>query len=442
VAATFTICLVRLGIFVWNNAVDLPFEDQWVLLTPLFKGQGPWDYFLFQTIPYRQGLGGVIEWFLYGATGWNVCADAWAATVVLASATIAAIALAARLRGHLSWSDAAFPLLLLSPIHWETMILTPSLAHSILPLLLIFLLAHAWLSTNPAIRVSTVGALGTLILFTGYGVCCAPVSIGLALLLWLRPGTKGAKTNRSQAGLILLILGGAVIAFAHGYQWGGGVPGWRFPVPNWWDYPRFCALMFTSLIGIRAISATTVAIGATMLILVLGAFVMATVKIWRGEVTAGAKTVWVLTGSSLAYAMFVAIGRLPFNLEAAFMWRYITLMTPGVCGLAIAAEGWAISRSKVMQRYIAIGWIIFAGIIWANFLPEQYGAAIAKGKRAWVASYLRTRDLRTANKEADCDVYFPAPNSPFIAERLNWLEQRHLSFFRDLNNNSPPASGR
>jgi hypothetical protein len=446
VAGTFAICLIRLCAFVWHNAVDLPFEDQWALLVPLFENKGPLYYFFFKAGPYCQGLGGVIEWYLYRATGWNVCADAWAAVVVLAAASIAAIALAARLRGRLSWSDAAFPLLLLNPIYWETMILTPSLAHSILPLLLTFLLAYAWILDGSAARVFAVGVFSTLILFTGYGICCAPVTIGLALLLWLRPGREGAEKNRRQAGRILLFLGGALIVFACEYRVSPETPGWRFPVPNWWDYPRFCALMFTSLMGIRAISAATAAIGAGLLSLVAAAFMAAAARIWRGDATARAKAVWILTGSSLVYAAFTAVGRLPYNIEAAFMWRYLALLAPSVCGLALAAEGWAVARPRAMQRCIMIGWVVFAGIFWCNFLPEQYGAVIAKGKRDWIASYLRTHDLRTANKEANCDVFFPAPEAPFIAERLRWLEQRHLSFFRDVDNNrpeeSPPVSGR
>jgi hypothetical protein len=79
-------------------------------------------------------------------------------------------------------------------------------------------------------------------------------------------------------------------------------------------------------------------------------------------------------------------------------------------------------------------------------LPEQYGAAVAQGKKIWVASYLRTHDLRAANKETNCSIYFPEPESPLIAGRLRWLEQRHLLFFRDLEHShpeaSPPVSGR
>jgi hypothetical protein len=447
VAGTFVICLIRLCGFVQENAVNLLFNDQWGFLDPLFQGQGPWRTFFSQDGPVRLGLGGLIEWYLYNATGWNVRAEVWAEVVVLAMATMTAMALAVRLRGHLAWSDAAFPLLLLSPIHWEMMTLVTMIEHGILPLLLVFLLAYAWSSPRPTTRVFVASVFGALNFFTGYGVCSVPVSLGFALLLWLRPGKGSAEAGRREAGLVLLCLSGALMVFARGYHWAPAVPGWRFPVPNWWGYPRFCALMFASLLGFRSISAATVTFGAVLLGLVLGAFAEATVKIWRREGTARAKTVWLLTGTTLVYAAFTAIGRLPASIEGPFMWRYLTQMTPGVCGLAMAAEGWTGSRPKAVQRCISIGWIALAGMIWGNFLPEQYGAAVAKGKRIWIASYLRTHDLRTANKEADCGIYFPDPESPLIAVRLRWLEQRHLSFFRDVENNrrpeeSPPVSGR
>jgi hypothetical protein len=289
--------------------------------------------------------------------------------------------------------------------------------------------------------------LGGLGLFSSYGLCGTVAAMGLGILLWLRPDQGQAKIGRRQAALILFCLGGAVAVFAHGYRWEPGVPGWRFPVSNWWDYPRFCALMFTSLLGFRSISMGTVAVGAGLFGLVLGAFIGAAVMIWRREATARAKVVWILTGTTLFYAALTAIGRLPMNVQAAFLWRYMTLMTPGVCGLALAAEGWASTRPKAVQRCISIGWIALAGMIWGNFLPEQYGAAVAQGKKIWIASYLRTHDLRAANKEANCSIYFPEPESPLIAGRLRWLEQRHLLFFRDVENNrrleeSPPDSVR
>ena len=343
VAGALTICMIRLCGFVQMNAVDLPFEDQWDLLNPLFLGRGPWSCFFLQDGPQRQGLGGLIYWCIYRATHWNVRAEVWAEVIILALAAGVAVVLAARLRGRLAWSDAGFPFLLLSPIHWGTMTLVTMLTYGILPLLLVLLLACAWISKDSLIRAALVGGLGGLCLFTSYGLCGTAAAIGLALLLWWRP-TK--KKERRKTALTLVILGAAVACFSHGYHWSPGVPGWRFPMPNGWDYPRFCALMFTSLLGFRSISGATVAAGAVLLGFVLVAFAWAAVTLWRGKPSNKAKAVWMLTGTSLVYAALTAIGRLPVNIEAAFMWRYLSMMTPAICGLAIAAEEWAASMPR------------------------------------------------------------------------------------------------
>src|SRR5580700_5053697 len=79
VAGTFVICLIRLGGFVQENAVNLLFNEQWVALTPLFQGRGPWSCFFLQDGgAQRMGVGGLVYWCLYWATGWNVRAEAWA----------------------------------------------------------------------------------------------------------------------------------------------------------------------------------------------------------------------------------------------------------------------------------------------------------------------------------------------------------------------------
>jgi hypothetical protein len=256
------------------------------------------------------------------------------------------------------------------------------------------------------------------------------MTVGLVVLLWLRPETDETPVDRPQLGMILLMLGVAAVVFAQGYHWNRGTPGWRFPVPNWWDYPRFCALMFTSLVGWRALSAASVTVGFVLLGFVVAAFLAAATAIWRRHASPRSRAVWILTGTSLVYAALTAIGRLPVNLQAAFMRRYITLMMPAVCGLALAAEGWAISRGVRFRLGFAVAWLALAGVVWSNFRPETYAAAVAEGKHLWVASYLRTHDLNAANKAADAAVFSPEPASPIIARRLRWLEEQHLSFFR------------
>ncbi|MEO7413129.1 MAG: hypothetical protein ABIZ81_07215 [Opitutaceae bacterium] len=430
VFGVFGLCLVRLAGFVHENAVDLLFNDQWDALDPLFEGRGPWSAFLRQHGPPRLGLGGLIDWYLYRATDWNVRAEGWAGVAALGLSTTTAIAMAARLRGRIRWSDAAFPLLLLSTAQWDTLTLTPFLAAKILPLLLTLLLAYAWSAERPVWRLVGVSIFGPLTLFTGYGFCGAPVTIGLALLLWLRAEKKKTPSDRLLATWTLLIMLGAVAVFAYGYQWSPGTKEWRFPLPNGWDYPRFCALMFTNLLGFRGISAASTAMGSLALGLVLTAFFMATIAIWRRQATARVRVVWILIGTTLVYATMTAIGRLPTSLAAAFMGRYTTLMMPALCGLAFAIEEWASSRGPKWRIGFGLAWLALAGVIWSNFTPETHAATVAKAKRRWVASYLETRDLEAANRTADFVVYIPAPTSPVIAQKLRWLEEHHLSFFR------------
>lgn len=301
---------------------------------------------------------------------------------------------------------------------------------SILPLLLIILLAYTW-ATPPLLKqVFVVSTLGFLAFFTGYGICAAPVVISLAFLLWLRSEKKPGEKQRTTAALLLFCLSVAMAAFVHGYHWMPGPPGWHFPVPGWWNYPFFSALMFAGLLGFRSVSALAIIIGAGLMAIVFVVFVASSAKIWRREVTAQVKAIWVLTGTSLVYMGLASFGRLPIGLQEAFAWRYVTLMTPAICGLAIAADERLGDKPWKFRHWYLIAWMALAGIIWCNFEPEKEGAAVTLAKNRWIASYLKTHSLSAANKDSAFWVYAADPATQLVTERLHWLDQHHLSFFR------------
>ena len=430
VGGAFALGIARLASLVLNTAVNLPFQDQWDLLRPLFNGEGPWANFRLQHGPHRQGLGGLIDWFLYRATGWDVRAEAWAAVVILTLAAVTAVALARRLRGRLSWTDAVFPLLLLAPVNWETMLLTPNISHGILPLLLTLLLALTWTVRGAALRTGLLIGLGLLALFTGFAACAFLVCFALALLRVVRP----AADDSGKSGLRWLVLAGfavAIVLFAQGYTWQPAVPNWRFPVDNVWDYPRFLALMYASLLGWREISTTSILIGGTALGVVVATFGWALHGVWQKS-TAAAAPVLLLTGTTLVYGGFTAVGRLPAGIEAAFMWRYLPLLLPALVGVALALDqGTASVRPPVVRALLGAAMLIPALVIWGNFTPDRYAAVIADGKRLWIRSYLATHDLAEANRRSDFFVYRAEADSPWLADRLHWLEARKLTFFKD-----------
>jgi hypothetical protein len=429
VIAAFALAFARLASLVAGTAVNLPFQDQWDLLKPLFNESGPWASFQLQHGPHRQGLGGLIDWALYRATDWDVRAESWAAVVILTLAAFSAVVLARRLRGRLRWTDAVFPLLLMAPVNWETMLLTPNIAHGILPQLLTIWLALAWTIKPAGRRAAVLIVVGFFALFTGFAACAFLVCFALALLRAVRP----AADDTGRAGLRWLVIAGlavAVVLFARGYTFQPAVPNWHFPVANLLDYPRFLALMYASLAGWREISTASIALGGAALAVVLATFIWSLYGVWQGK-SAAAAPVLLLTGTALVYGGFTAVGRLPAGIEAAFMWRYLSLLLSAAVGLALALEEWSASAAAPTAR-VRLGILMFvpALMVWGNFTPDRYAAIVAGGKREWIRVYLATHDITKANTFADFVVYRSDPEAAWLKERLRWLEARKLTFFK------------
>ncbi|MEO7414709.1 MAG: hypothetical protein ABIZ81_15275 [Opitutaceae bacterium] len=431
VIVTFALCLARFARLVSVGAVNVLFGDQWDFLLPLFRGEGPWTLFLQQHGPHRQGAGGWVQWLIYRTSGWDVRAETWTGFVILFGAATAAVALAVRIRGRLAWWDAALVFIVLSPLHWETLLLAPNLAHSVLPLCLALLLVHAWFAPRFAIRIVSIGVFGTLCTFTGFGFC-ASVAAGILALA----STSRANPDRGGAsGLVAVFICGVAL-FLIGYHWAPAIPGWHFPVAEWWNYGTFVAYMGATLVGLREKTWMAITVGGAWCLLVAGVFGISLQQVWARGATRRTIASALLTGTALTYMAFTAVGRLPANVEAAFMWRYTSLTMTGALGVILFLTPWMEAVASVIWRRVTMGAVcVFAFTIWINVGPDQRTATIAVAKRNWVSAYLETRDLARANEVSNFWVYPPLPNAPHIAERLEWLEKRKLSFFK----NAPPT---
>jgi hypothetical protein len=437
VIATFAVCLARLARLVKLGAVNVPFGDQWDFLLPLFRGEGAWSMFVQQHGPHRQGAGGILQWSLYRLTAWDVRAEAWAGLAVLAVAAIAIVGLAVRIRGRLAWWDAALVLVVLSPLHWETLLLAPNLAHSVLPLCLTLLLVHAWFAPQPAVRVAGVGMAGILCTFTGFGFCASVAAVMVALATIPRSDVH-PPMGRWMVGVIAA----GMALFFIGYQWAPAIPGWRFPAKDWWNYGTFGAYMGATLLGLREKTWLALTVGGVWCLLVVAVYGNSLWQILRRGPTRRTLAAALLTGTSLIYLAFTAVGRLPASVEAAFMWRYTSLSMTSALGVIIFLIPWMDRAVSVLWQRVAIAAVcILAVTIWSNVGPEQRTATIAAAKQSWVLAYLKTNDLAQANELSDFWVYPPQPNAPHIAERLQWLAQRKLSFFKDAPVFSPANAG-
>lgn len=426
-ASAFTLALLRLAGLVQDAAVNVPFADQWDFLAPLFNDQGPWASFLQQHGPHRQGLGGVFQWALYSATAWDVRAEAWLGLITLCVAAIAATVTAVRLRGRLSPLHAVLPLVILSPLHWETLLFTTNIAHSILPLCLLTLLACALLIRTSLFRAATIGLLGVLCVFTGFGFCIALASV-VVLVSMLSPAHTPSDRRGAFASLAI-ILGGFALFFTH-YRWDPAVPNWTFPVRDWWNYGTFVAYMASTLLGLREKSILAIAFGGGAFLAVAGVFSASLLRLARASDSRRSAIIALLTGTSLIYATLTAYGRLPANLEAAFMWRYTTLMMPGALGLILFLDG-RLDHAGTRRIRLATTTAVLALAlpIALNVTPERLAPIVAAGKHRWIAAYQTTHDADLANTLSDFWVYPTPTNPPTIINRLQWLESRRLSFF-------------
>lgn len=417
--------IARLVRLTRDGAVNVLFGDQWDFLSPLFAGEGPWSLFLQQHGPHRQGLGGLLQFALYRGGDWDVRWEVWCGALIIVGAAFAAVGLAVRVRGRVAWWDAALVLVVLNPLHWETLFLATNIAHSVLPLGVTLLLAHAALARAATMRIVGVSCVGVLCTFTGFALCATVAALAVTLA-----ATSRANRDRLPA---LYSLGGLAVGvglFFVGYTWSPAVPGWHFPVAEWWNYGRFGAYMGATLVGLRETTLLATAVGGALLALIVGVWLSSLWQIWFQGATRRTLAAALLTGTSLVYIAFTGFGRLPVGIEAAFMWRYTSLTMTGALGVLIFFQPHAESSVRVW-RLVTIGAALAFGlIVWGNLAPDRNIATIAAAKRSWVRAYLETRELGRANAISEFWVYPPQPGAPHIAERLRWLAERKLSFFK------------
>lgn len=428
-AAVFCVALARFALLVAGGAVNVLYGDQWDFLAPMFEGRGPWASFERQHGPHRLGLGGLIQWFLYRATEWDARAEAWSGAVFLAAAAMIGMWISARLRGRPSAVDATWVLVCLGTMHWETLTLAPDIAHSVLPLLLIVTMAAGLACKNPRRRAAWLGLVGGLCVFTGFGVVGAVAAAVVATML-LSP--KNESSERAAGGVVLACLGMAFAMFARGYRFDPAVPGWSFPVHDWWNYATFAGYMAATASGLRESSVPALCVGSAEVAAMLAATGVCACRLWIQGWQAWRGVVVLLCGSSLVYMTLTAVGRLPVNLEAAFMWRYSTLTATGLLGLVVWIDHMgAAGRNRVVRMMsLALAWGLALGA-WSHTKPDWAAPGIGELKRRWVASYKTTRNLKRANAEADFGVYPADRDADFLELRLRWLEERKLSMFSD-----------
>ena len=331
---------LRLLGLTWLLAVNVPFSDQWALLTRLYNGFQWADAavaFIWQHGPHRQGLNFSLVLPAYHFSDWNVRLDSlWTACVQLGAGL-----LALRLRRHLlpaPWSawDAVVLLAFWGVGTFETVIVAPNASHSIFPLGLLLLLLNVWLAPPGALRSLVIAALVCCLGFTGFGLTALPALMLVALIgAW-----RGKAAQRSQAVVVLVAGVVTLVAFLYRYQFVVSAGGFQVLRPDPTDYLRFMAAMLSHFLlmvqrdspwflypsgALLLAGWLWVCVGGVRVLLRSGATAEHEGRLWQVCV--------VLAGCSLVFAVLTAYGRAQLGVESAMASRYTALLLPGLLAL-------------------------------------------------------------------------------------------------------------
>ncbi|MBL8386911.1 MAG: hypothetical protein JNK17_01600 [Hydrogenophaga sp.] len=399
---------VRLLGLGWLMSVNVPFSDQWAILRALEDGFQWGDVltaFRWQHGPHRQGLSFAFMLPAYHFSHWSVRLD----SMLMVAEQLLAGAMMLRLRRQLvpgPWRlwDAILLLLFWSVCTFETMVVAPNASHSIFPLLLLMVLANAWVLPVGRGRFVALAALILFLTFTGFGITAiGPVAAVLVLQVWRCHGVE----RRHAAGL-LGVCALALALFLQDYHFVVAADGFEAMRPNPFDYVHFMVAMFSHFLLMlhRASRWVLYPVGALAMagMVLVALWAMRALTVDQGTSVAPptrrrlAEVCLILIGASLAFALLTAYGRVQLGVAAATASRYTALLMPGIGALVLMLM-------QVPQRWSASLLLALLLLFAARTVPETRQAWLqsryyASMKLCWFERYQVTRDFDAASEQA------------------------------------------
>ncbi len=407
---------------VTTYAVNLFFFDEWDIYDGLFHGSPWWHLFLEQHGPHRQGLGvTLVAWLLKG-TNWDSRVQAYA----IAAAIVLAMALAIRLKtvalGPLWFFDIIIPVIFLGLGQWEVLLSAPGPSAQAFPLLLLLAYCLAWVQERAWLRYTAIAALNFLLIYTGYGIFVAIITLVLLPLdCYHRLRTRSGSVIAPFLAWIASVA--SLGAFLHGYIFNPAADCYHFPYRNPAAYPWFMGLMLAKFLGIKHGVLFPALVGMALVIVLAGVLVRNLWLVWKdGTAQYGSLVVVILTGYSLLYAAAAAIGRVCLGMEAAGSSRNLTLLIPGFLGiyfhLLMSRSGY--SRTLLLTALFVA---VLPACIQRNHKEIENFSAM---KHAWKDCYLASENVPYCDSSSHLQLY---PWPPAIQDKLNYLKQNRLNLY-------------
>jgi hypothetical protein len=402
-------------------AVNLFFFDEWDVYDGLFHGSPWWRFFLEQHGPHREGLGVTSVAWLLRETNWDSRLQAY----TIGAAIVLAMALALRLKiivfGPLGFFDIIIPVIFLGLGQWEILLSGPGPSAQAFPLLLLVAYCLAWVQERSWLRYPAIVGLHFLLIYTGYGIFVAVITLAMLALDCYQMGGGSLK------GPMLAWMASAAMlgSFFYGYVFNPAVDCYHFPYRNPAAYPWFMGLMFAKFLGIKHGTVFPAFIGILVVIILAGMLARNFWLILRGGFTHhGSLVVVILTGYSLIYTAGAAIGRVCLGMEAAGSSRNVTLLIPGFLGIYFHL---LMSRNGCKRTLLVTA--LFAAVL-PSCLQRNHKEieGFSAMKHTWKDCYRATENVQYCDSFSHLQLY-PRPNAIHLQEKLDYLKRNRLNLY-------------
>lgn len=412
----FSILLsVRLLKFIDATAVNLLFSDHWTYLKPMFENGNAWDRFTYQHGPHRQGLGFVISGWLMQASNWDTRVDSYFIGIVLCVTNALLLYLLKKYRGKIILNDLICPILVLSPIHYETILLATNSSHSVVPLFLLVLSCFAFFMANELLSAIYILVCGFLLVFTGFGLFA-----GLLILLFLALKSLYLSIHTQDKILHLILFGlscAPPLYYFCTYNFQFATYDFSLKPPTTFQYLEFICYLWSGLFQIRPPYAFGA--GAIILLCLFASLAMLHKEFYQTKDKKYLIPFYFIV-SSLLYSIAVSTGRIETGANFAQGSRYMTLPMLGIFGLYLSIQAIKIKWIKTTSMFI----LFLLSINDINLDKTHY--EVLNGfqdiKRKFLAEYSSGKSLEQV--QADSGVIIPGATQ----ERFQQLQERGLHF--------------
>ncbi|MCB0486188.1 MAG: hypothetical protein KDC47_08330 [Flavobacteriaceae bacterium] len=412
----FVLCnlffILRLVFWIDYSAVNLLFSDQWTYLSPLFNRQGIVERFLYQHGPHRQGLGLVLSGMLYENSAWNSNIDSLFITLLLVLANIVFLFFIKLKFNKFLISDLLVPILVLSPIHYETILLAPNSSHSILPLLLISLFCMALHIEHNWWRIILSIVISANLLFTGFGFFFGLLGFFVTFVSEFKREGMG-KLQLLTISFLSLIM---VLIFFKNYNYSHGTDDFKFLALSF-SHLEFITYQWSGLFQIREPYAFIS--GLLILVLLILGDILCAIFIFKKGNPNYAIPFYLLSGS-LIYSIATCVGRVSTGANFAQGSRYMALSVPAIIGLYLLIRMIKGVRLRMVLSFL----ILFLSIrdIKLDSTHEENLGGFQEMKRRFLVHYSPSKTLKEV--EDDSGVILLGASE----QRFEYLQKNKLHF--------------